>query len=105
MVPQQMKLISLLVPDTSTLQDAYFQTIRQNTSMSTSCQIHNNVQYLKCCELVTCPEIQYHTITVTNDNHISYTSATNPQKCHKEKLTNHICNTDNLFWSLSQPQK
>jgi hypothetical protein len=62
-VPQQMKLVSLTTPDTSTLQDGYFQTTTQNTSMSTSCQVHNNVQYLKCCELVTCPEIQYHTIT------------------------------------------
>jgi len=84
MVPQQMKLISLPVPDTSTLQDGYFQTITQKTSMSTSCQVHNNVQYLKCHELVTCPEIQYHTITGTYDNNISYTSTTNPLKCHKE---------------------
>ena len=79
-----MKLISLPVPDTSTIQDGYFQTITRNTSMSTSCQVHNSLQYLKCCELATCPEIQYHTIIEANDNNILYTSTTNPPKCHKE---------------------
>ena len=45
-VPQQMKLLSVPESDTSILQEGYFKTITQNTSTSTSCQVHNNVQYL-----------------------------------------------------------
>ena len=44
--PQQMKLLSIPVYDTSMLQEGYFPTITQNTSISTSCQVHNNMQYL-----------------------------------------------------------
>jgi hypothetical protein len=80
MVSEQIKLVSVPLTYTSILQDGYFQTTTQNTSISASCQVHNNVRYLKCFELVTCPEIQYYTIAGTRDN-ISYTSARNPQKC------------------------